>query len=234
MIDINCDMGEGMSNDALIMPYITSANIACGYHAGDEDTIRRTIALALANHVNIGAHPSFRDRVNFGRKEFHLSFTEIYDLITEQLWVIKKIGEEMGTRLHHIKPHGALYNMSAKDEGIASIIAKAITDFDAGLVVLGLSGSVSIRAAQAAGLRTRSEVFADRTYQDDGSLTSRKEPHSMIETIEDCVAHVRRMVDEGVVETVSGKRLPVLAETICVHSDGTQAVEFVKAIGTRK
>ena len=177
MIDINCDMGEGMNNDALIMPYITSANIACGYHAGDEETIRRTIALALAHHVNIGAHPSFRDRANFGRKEFHLPLTEVYDLITEQLWIIKKIVDEMGTRLHHIKPHGALYNLSAKDEGIASTIAKAITDFDAGLVVLGLSGSVSIRAARSAGLNnTRARSPPRRALRETPAARPRRDP----------------------------------------------------------
>ena len=172
-IDLNCDLGEGCANDNEIMPLISSANIACGYHAGDEHTIEQTIKSALKNNVAVGAHPSFFDKENFGRKEFLLSEDEYYKLIIEQLSIIQKIAKKCGTKLHHVKPHGALYNVSAKNKSIANIIAKAVNDFDKNLILYGLSGSYSISEAEKYKLKTASEVFADRTYQSDGSLTPR-------------------------------------------------------------
>src|SRR5258708_1504031 len=175
-IDINCDMGEGVGNDAEIMSFISSANIACGFHAGDEETMKQTIELCIENNVAIGAHPSFYDRKNFGRTDMHLSADEIYDITILQLRAIDKISNKQGEKLSHVKPHGALYNMSAKSQEIAAVIAKAVKDFDEELILFGLSGSYSIMQAKALDLKTASEAFADRTYQDDGSLTPRSQP----------------------------------------------------------
>jgi 5-oxoprolinase (ATP-hydrolysing) subunit A len=229
-ININCDMGEGTGNDAAIMPYINAVNIACGFHAGDETTMEQTVQLALQYNVAIGAHPSFFDRENFGRTQMKLPAHEIYDTVTKQLSVFDKIITRMGATMNHVKPHGALYNMSAKDIVLANIIAKAVSDFNPSLILVGLSGSHSIDEARAAGLKTANEAFADRTYQDDGSLTPRSQPGALIETVEKVVAQVEQLIQEGTVMTVSGKIIPVAAETICIHGDGKQASEFVKAI----
>ena len=228
--DINCDMGEGMDNDALLMPFISSANIACGYHAGDEFIMKHTIELALLNHVSIGAHPGFADKAGFGRKEMHLSSEEIYDLVTQQVYLLQKIALSMGTKLHHVKPHGALYNMSVKDASLAANIAKAVYDIDPNLVLLGLSGSYSIIEARNNGLRTASEVFADRTYQDDGSLTPRSEAGAMIDSVDTSIQQVYKMVKQQVVTSTSGKEIPIVAETICIHGDGENALLFAENI----
>lgn len=229
-IDLNCDMGEGMDNDAAIMPYITSANIACGFHAGNGETIRRTIDLALQYKVHIGAHPSFRDKENFGRKEMPLPLDKVYAIVIEQLIKIDLIAKEKGASLHHVKPHGALYNMAARDARLARAVAQAVQDFSDDMILYGLSGSCLISEAKAIGLPTASEVFADRTYQDDGSLTPRSQPNALIEEEEKCVQQVLQMTREGVVTTVSGKRIPVVAETICLHGDAKNAVALSKAV----
>lgn len=229
-VDINCDMGEGIGNDELIMPFITSVNIACGYHAGDAATMWQTVESAIKRNVSIGAHPSFLDRKNFGRTEMDLEMEEIYDLVTQQLIILNEITSELETKLQHVKPHGALYNMSAKDLSLANTIARAVKDFDTSLILFGLSGSHSISEAKKIGLQTVSEVFADRTYQDDGSLTPRSQPNALIEKTDKAVAQVLQMIKEGTVTTVSGKIIPIVAETICIHGDGKNAVEFAKAI----
>ena len=229
-IDINCDMGEGMGNDEAIMPFITSANIACGYHAGDEETMRKTIQLAKQHGVHIGAHPSFLDRENFGRTEINTTPGEVYQLVTAQLVLFKKIADDENAVIHHVKPHGALYNMSAKDPALAKVIAQAVKDFDETLVLFGLSGSVSITKAKAAGLKTCSEVFADRTYRDDGSLTPRSQPDALVEDEEKAVAQVLQMVQKGTVTSVSGKEVPIVAETVCIHGDGKNAVPFARRL----
>ncbi|HLY70758.1 MAG TPA: 5-oxoprolinase subunit PxpA, partial [Puia sp.] len=172
-IDLNCDLGEGSGNDAEIMPFISSANIACGYHASDEKMMFETIGLAMQNNVAIGAHPSFKDKENFGRKEYILGMDEYYELIINQLEKIRKIAVQCSARLHHVKPHGALYNLSARQQPVAAIIAKAVYDFDNKIIVYGLSQSHSVSEAEKLGLKTANEIFADRTYQDDGSLTPR-------------------------------------------------------------
>jgi UPF0271 protein len=223
-------MGEGIGNDAAIMPFISSANIACGYHAGDEQTMRQTIGLAIKNNVSIGAHPSFFDKKNFGRVEMNLRVDEIYDLVMLQLRTIDKIIKENNVRLHHVKPHGALYNMSARDPRIAQAIAQAVKDFDRQLVLFVLSGSDSRRVAEELGLRTASEVFADRTYEDDGSLTNRSQPNALIEDEAKAVKQALQMVKERTVTTVTGKTIPIVADTICIHGDGRYAVQFAKAI----
>ena len=229
-IDINCDMGEGMPTDIALLPFITSANIACGFHAGNGDTIRRTILAALRFNVHVGAHPSFRDRENFGRKEMHLSADKLYAIVIEQLIKLDLIARETGALLHHVKPHGALYTMAAKDASMARTIAQAVKDFDEGLVLYGLSGSHLISEAGALGLRTASEVFADRTYREDISLTPRSEAGALIKDEETCIRQARQMVHEGTVTTTTGKVVPITAETICIHGDGTHAVAFARAI----
>jgi 5-oxoprolinase (ATP-hydrolysing) subunit A len=229
-IDINCDMGEGVGNDEVIMPFISSANIACGYHAGNETIMKRTIELAQKNNVAIGAHPSFFDRENFGRTEMNLAAAEIYDIIILQLRLIKKIAEHQHAKLHHVKPHGALYNMSAKDPVIANAIANAVKDFDEDLILFGLSGSHSIKEAGLLKLKTASEVFADRTYQDDGTLTPRSQTNALIEDSAKSVIQALQMIKEGTVTSVNGNKISITADTICIHGDGKNAIEFAKAI----
>jgi 5-oxoprolinase (ATP-hydrolysing) subunit A len=228
--DLNCDMGEGIGNDELIMPYITSANIACGYHAGDEKIMRQTILLAKKHNVKIGAHPSFLDRGNFGRTEIKASAKEVYELVSAQIHLLQKTASENGSSLHHVKPHGALYNMAAKDKELAKAIAEAVKNADENLVLYGLSKSYLISEAIALGLHTANEVFADRTYQDDGSLTPRSKPNALIQNTDGAIQQVLMMVNEGKVRTVSGKEIAIVAETICIHGDGEHAVEFAKAI----
>lgn len=230
LININCDMGEGIGNDEALMPFITSANIACGYHAGDEETIRSTILLAKKYGVNIGVHPSFFDKENFGRTEIIGSSQQVYDLIKEQLILFKKIADECEATIHHVKPHGALYNMAARDASVANAIAQAVKDFDATLILFGLSGSVSIAEAKAIGLKTMSEVFADRTYQDDGSLTPRSQPDALIEDEEKAIQQVLQMVQTKTVTTVSGKEIAIVAETVCVHGDGKNAAGLARCL----
>jgi UPF0271 protein len=228
--DLNCDMGEGMDNDELTMPFISSANIACGYHAGDEKTIWKTIELAVKHKVVVGAHVSFLDKENFGRREMSLSTEEIYKLIEQQLIIIKEIADSFDIKINHVKPHGALYNMSARDATIAKAIAEAVKDFDSNLILFGLSGSYSINEAKAIGLKTASEVFADRTYQDDGSLTPRSQQNALIEDADNAVQQVLQMIKKGTVTSVSEKIIPIKAETICIHGDGRYAVQFAKHI----
>jgi UPF0271 protein len=224
-------MGEGIGNDELIMPFITSANIACGYHAGDEETMWQTIILAKKYNVNIGAHPSFLDKENFGRTEINLSPKEVYELLTTQIKLLQKIAVKNNAALHHVKPHGALYNMAAKDKVLAKTIADAVKDIDENLILLGLSNSFLISEAKALGLKTASEAFADRTYQDDGSLTPRSQPNALIQNVDEAIQQILMML-KGKVKTVSGKKIPIVAETICIHGDGKNAVEFAKAIKT--
>jgi len=229
-LDINCDMGEGIGNDEAIMPFVNSANIACGFHAGNGSTIRQTIQLALKHGVNIGAHPSFRDKENFGRKEMHLNADKVYALVLEQLIKIDLIAKEEGASLHHVKPHGALYNMAARDGQLSKTIAQAVMDFNENLILYGLSGSLLIREGKLMGLNTANEVFADRTYQDDGNLTSRSQMHALIENEEECIRQVMQMIQEGTVSTVSGKIIPIVADTICIHGDGKFALTFARKI----
>ncbi|MES2327976.1 MAG: 5-oxoprolinase subunit PxpA [Bacteroidota bacterium] len=229
-IDLNCDMAEGLPNDALLMPWISSANIACGYHAGDEETMKRTVAHALQYGVAIGAHPGFADKANFGRTEMQLPLQEVYELVSEQIFMLQKIINEHGAKLHHVKPHGALYNMAAKDSELAAIIARAVYDIDQHLLLYGLSSSHSISEAKKIGLTTASEVFADRTYQDNGGLTPRTQPNALIETEEASLQQVLQMIEQKTVTSIHGKKVPITAETICLHGDGAHAVAFAKHI----
>lgn len=229
-IDLNCDLGEGFPNDAALMPLISSANIACGFHAGDTETMRRTINMAVEHGVAIGAHPGFADKENFGRKEQQLSQQAYYDLVLTQLEAIDTLVRAAGGSLHHVKPHGALYNMAARDQELAYIIAHAVLDFNPALMVYGLSGSHSIRQAAGLGLKTASEVFADRSYQPNGMLTPRSQPGALIPDAASCIEQVLQMVRTGQVRATDGSLVSIQAETVCLHGDGDHAVEFAREL----
>ena len=229
-VDLNCDIGEGCGNDAELMRHITSANIACGFHAGDEATMRRTVELALENGVAIGAHPGYRDRENFGRTEMALSFGEIYDDVIEQILALRNMCNTLGGRLHHLKPHGALYNQAARDPEIARAIAEAIVAIDNTLILYGLSGSHLISVAEKLGLKTASEVFADRTYRNDGNLTPRSQPGALITETERSLTQVLDVVRYGRVRSIDAIMVPIKAETICIHGDGENASRFASEI----
>lgn len=229
-IDINCDIGEGTGNDEAIMPFISSASIACGYHAGDEETMKRTVELALEYKVAVGAHPSFLDRENFGRTDIRLPLSEVYDIVTRQMQLLDGIAKTFGVKLHHVKPHGALYNMASRAKPLAAVIALAVKDFDEELKLYGLSNSHLISEAKKIGLKAVNEVFADRAYQDNGRLVSRSKPGALINDTAEVVQRVLQMIRKGTVTALSGKVIPVVAETVCIHGDGEHAVDFAKAI----
>ncbi len=229
-IDLNCDLGEGFPNDALLYPYISSANIACGYHAGDLDSITKSIDFCIANDVAIGAHPGFNDRENFGRKEIQLSAERLQDLVMHEILVVRFSAMKMGQQLHHVKLHGAMYNMAARDKAMALTVADAIYRVDPKLMVYGLSGSYLISEAKALGLSTCSEVFADRTYQTDGSLTPRNQTNALITSSEITVKQVMQMVLQQTVTCVDGTVIPIVAETICLHGDSAHSVAFAQQI----
>lgn len=231
-IDINCDLGEGFANDAALMKFISSANIACGYHAGNIDTIKATIELCLKNRVAIGAHPGFHDQANFGRTEMQLSDCELYDLVAEQITLMQDTCKAMGVSLHHVKPHGALYNMAAKNATMSYIIAGVIKELDPQLILYGLSNSYMISEAEALHIKTASEVFADRTYDAEGHLTPRAQPNAMIHSREGALAQVLNMIQHKRVIATDGTVVPILAETICIHGDGDHAVSFATSIYT--
>jgi UPF0271 protein len=234
-IDLNCDMGESrdciiVGEDSLVMPFVSSANIACGFHGGDPMVMQATVDLALKHGVAIGAHPSFYDLEGFGRNNMDLSPEEIYDLVLYQVAALKGMAEVYGGRLHHVKPHGALYNMAAKSAPYAEAIASAIKDLDPAIILYGLSGSELIAAGEAAGLQTCSEVFADRTYQDDGSLTPRSMPGALIEDPSKAIEQVMMMVNEGKVKTITGGWIDIIAETVCIHGDHQGSAVFAEAL----
>lgn len=229
-IDINCDLGEGKPNDASLMPCISSANICCGYHAGDEKTTRATIRLALKNKVAVGVHPGFADKVNFGRVELMLAPHEYYALVMEQLIAFKDMATEEGATVHHVKAHGALYNLAAKNIMVAEELAKAVYDFDPHLIFYGLSNSPMLRVAEATGLKIASEVFADRTYQDDGSLTPRIKKNAMITDPVVAARQAMLMASEQRVISANGESIHVKADTICIHGDAPNAHTIAKAI----
>lgn len=234
-IDLNCDMGESfgtniIGNDEGIMPYLSSANIACGFHGGTPSVMHHTVKLAMKHGIAIGAHPSFPDLEGFGRREMSLDATEVYDLVIYQVSALSGIVKVYGGQMHHVKPHGALYNMAARDPVMAMAIANAVADMNASLILYGLSGSELIKAGKACGLRTCSEVFADRHYQDDGSLTPRTKPHALITSTSIAVTQVLKMVKENMVISDQGNPVSIEAETICIHGDGVHAVHFAKEI----
>lgn len=231
-------MGEAfgnypMPNDILLLDYISSANIACGFHAGDPAVMQETVSLAIAKGVAIGAHPGLPDLQGFGRREMNISPKEAYQLTLYQIGALAAFVKAAGAKLNHVKPHGALYNMAAKNAQLAEAIASAIHDFDAALILYALAGSEMIKAGAQIGLKTAAEVFADRTYQDDGSLTPRSQPNALITDDELAIAQVMMMVNEQKVISTNHQSIPLKADTLCLHGDGEHAVSFAKKISQK-
>jgi 5-oxoprolinase (ATP-hydrolysing) subunit A len=237
-VDLNCDVGEsfgvyGFGHDEELLNYVTSANVACGFHAGDPATMRQTVRLALDRGVVVGAHPGLPDLVGFGRRNLDISPQEAYDLVVYQVGALWAFIRTEGGVLHHVKPHGALYNMAAGSAPLAQTLATAVWRVDPQLLLIGLSGSELVRAGEARGLRTVSEVFADRTYQQDGALTSRQRPDALITDPEQAARQVIRMIREGCVRSQQGRDVPVRAETVCLHGDSPQAPVFARQLRAR-
>jgi UPF0271 protein len=227
-------MGESygawkMGADAEVMPFITSANIACGFHAGDPATIRKTVRLAVDHGVAIGAHPSLPDLMGFGRRVMRISPQEMYDLVIYQAGAVEAFVRAAGAKLHHVKCHGALYNMAANDEALSDAMARAAKDLG-GVLLYALAGSAMMACAAKRGVRAVGEAFADRGYQDDGTLAPRNVPGGMIEDETKSVAQALAMVRDGHVTSLSGKRVPVAPATLCLHGDQPGAVAFAKAL----
>ncbi|MBP3041163.1 LamB/YcsF family protein [Bacillaceae bacterium Marseille-Q3522] len=235
IIDINCDMGESfgaytLGQDSDILKYVTSANIACGFHAGDPATMRKTVRLALKNNVGIGAHPGLPDLIGFGRRNIDISPEEAYDIVVYQIGALCGFVKAEGGKLQHVKAHGALYNMAAKNAVLAEAIAKAVYQIDPELILFGLANSELVKAGEKIGLRTASEVFADRTYQQDGSLTPRRQPDAMITDSKLAVDQVIRMVKEKKILTRQNIDITIAADTVCIHGDGPHALDFAATI----
>jgi UPF0271 protein len=234
-VDLNCDMGESygaftLGSDELILPFVTSANIACAFHAGDPAVMKKTVRHALANGVAIGAHPGLPDLQGFGRREMAISPEEAYDMVVYQIGALAAFVKSEGGILHHVKPHGALYNMAAVNSELASAIAEAVYKIDSGLILYGLSGSELVAAGLKTGLKVANEVFADRTYQQDGTLTPRKLADAMVTDDQIAISRVLRMVKEGKVTAQQGVDIDIKADTICIHGDGKHAVVFAEKI----
>ena len=229
-IDLNADVGEGYGQDAALMPLISSANIACGVHAGDVDSMRQTVMLALEHGVAVGAHPSFPDREHFGRQEMQLSARDLHECIVAQIESLAEVAATAGTRLHHVKPHGALYNMAARDQELAAIVAQAVHSVDPTLMMFGLCGSVMLTVAERLGVRAVGEAFADRAYRPDGTLQPRSEPGSVIENADVVVGRAVEMAGNGSVTAVDGSRIAIRAETICLHGDTPGASVLARRI----
>jgi len=235
IIDINCDMGESygawtMGNDAAVMPFVTSANIACGFHGGDPATIRKTIALAVEAKVAVGAHPSLPDLMGFGRRTMTISAQEMYDLVLYQAGAVSAFARAAGVPLHHVKCHGALYNMAATDEALSTAMARAVKDLGGHVLLYALAGSKMVTAARQLGLDVVQEVFADRAYEDNGTLRHRSLPGAMIEDEATAVARAIAMVQHGQVQSHGGKPIAVSAGTVCLHGDQPGALQFATAL----
>lgn len=229
-IDLNCDLGEGYPHDADLMKYISSANIACGGHYGDRDSMKRTIDLAIDNGVAIGAHPSYPDRENFGRRSTSIGFSQLSDSITSQIDSLRRIARECGSDIIHIKPHGALYNDSANDGELAAMLAECIANYDSSLALFGLANSVSLQEGERFGLRVCGEAFADRTYDADGKLTPRSEPNAFVDNSEIALGNILQLIEHNILTATTGESLICRAETICIHGDGPNAVEFASRL----
>ncbi|WP_085829115.1 LamB/YcsF family protein [Clostridium massiliodielmoense] len=234
-IDLNCDMGESfgaytIGNDKQILKYITSANIACGFHAGDADVMSETVKMALENNVSIGAHVGFNDLIGFGRRKIDISPREVYNITVYQLGALYGFVHANGGSIKHLKPHGALYNMAAVDEKLAEATAEAVYDFNPEITLFGLAGSKLVEMGEKIGLKVANEVFADRTYTEKGTLTPRRERNALINNIEESINQVINMVKEKKVITLSGKEIRINADTICIHGDGENALSFARNI----
>jgi 5-oxoprolinase (ATP-hydrolysing) subunit A len=234
-VDLNCDLGESFGRYKLgeqqdILKYVTSANIACGFHAGDPTVMRETVKLAIENGVKIGAHPGLPDLNGFGRRDMDITAQEGYDMVVYQIGALQGFLTRYNETMQHVKPHGALYQMASRDGELAEAIAQAVYDISPSLVLFGLSGSELTKAGEKIGLRTAHEVFADRTYQADGSLTSRSQTDALITDQEHAVAQVLKMVTEGRVNSQQNTEVSLQADTICIHGDGAHALDFAKYI----
>ena len=229
-IDLNADLGEGCDNDEALLALVSSANIACGWHAGDAKTMRQCVRWALQNGVAIGAHPSFPDRENFGRSEMNLPADEVIAGMLYQIGALAAIVKAEGGRLAHVKPHGALYNQAVKDPVLADALCEAVKRFDPSLKFFGLAGSGMIEAATRAGLQPVEEVFADRAYNADGSLVSRRLPGALIESDAEAIAQTLSLVRDHRVTAVDGSTVSVNAQSVCLHGDGAHALEFAQRI----
>lgn len=237
-VDLNADLGESfgtykIGQDDLILPLISSANVACGFHAADPVVMNETVRMLKQESVGLGAHPGFPDLMGFGRRNMSVSPNEAKAYLLYQLGALSAFAKVHGVRLQHVKPHGALYNMAATDYQLAYALADAVAEFDNQLIFLGLAGSDMIKAAQDCGLRVASEVFADRAYTDEGLLVNRQLPGAMIHDPELAIQRVIQMVKEGTVTSINGNVIPLKADSICVHGDGPQALKFVSAICQR-
>lgn len=234
-VDVNCDMGESfgpyqLGNDAAILDFVSSANIACGFHAGDPATMRKTVKLAMEKGIAIGAHPGLPDLVGFGRRNMDISAQEAYDMVVYQIGALQAFVQAEGGVMQHVKPHGALYNMAATQTPLAEAIAEAVYQVNPELILFGLAGSELTRAGDKIGLRTAHEVFADRTYQQDGTLTPRTQPNALITDQAQSLSQVVRMVKEGLVRSQQGVDVAIQADTVCIHGDGPHALDFARSI----
>lgn len=234
-VDLNADLGESfgaytIGMDADVLTYITSANVACGFHAGDPLVMEKTVKLAAERGTAVGAHPGYPDLMGFGRRNLKVKPEEAKAYIKYQVGALMAFTKAQGIKMQHVKPHGAFYNMAAVDEKLATAICEGIYEVDPSLILLGLAGSAHIRAAKAVGLRAASEVFADRAYMEDGTLVPRTMPGAMVHDRELAIARTVRMVKEGCVEAITGKIIPIQADSICVHGDNPDAIGFVNKI----
>jgi UPF0271 protein len=229
-VDLNCDLGEGGPNDAALLGCVTSANIACGVHAGSAEIMRRTMELAAAAGVGIGAHPGLADPAGMGRREVPLTAGEAFDLVTGQVGAMAAVATALGLGLRHVKPHGALYNQAARDPALAEAVAKAVRAVDPRLILFALAGSCQVEAALAAGLRVAREAFADRRYRADGTLVPRTRPGAVIDDPAQVAAQALRLVKEHKLTTIDGAELTVHADTLCVHGDSPNALGLLRAL----
>lgn len=229
-IDINCDLGEGLPNDAELMQHISSCNIACGGHAGTPKTISKTIALAVKNNVKIGGHPSFPDKENFGRKLLKISSEELQKSIENQLTIFIEQLKLQNAKLHHIKPHGALYNASAKDKNIAEVVIKAVKNIAENAFLYVPLNSETAKLAQKNGIKIKYETFIDRNYNENGSLVSRTEKNAVITEKNQALQHLKLMIEKQQIQTISGKKIATKADTFCIHGDNKNAVELLQHI----
>ncbi len=234
-VDLNCDLGESFGNyklglDEEVIKFISSANVACGFHASDPLVMAKTVKIAKDAGVAVGAHPGFPDLTGFGRRNMNVLPAELKAMVQYQIGALKAFCDSNKIKMQHVKPHGAMYNMAAKDEKLAIAIAEGIAEVDDSLILLGLSGSEMLKAAEKMGLKSKKEVFADRAYEEDGTLVARTKPGSMITDENLAIERVLQMIKKGSVKAVTGKEIPIEADSICVHGDSPKALDFVKKI----
>jgi UPF0271 protein len=234
-VDLNCDLGESfgayeIGKDKDIIPLISSANVACGFHAGDPSVMSNTVALCKANRVSVGAHPGYPDLQGFGRRNMNVSPADVKAMMTYQVGALDAFCRSQGVSLRHVKPHGALYNMAAKDKSLAKAICEAIYEYDKKLILMGLSGSCMLTEAEAMGLPYAAEVFADRAYEDDGSLVARTKPGAMITDENEAVERLVGMIKDKRVRSINGNWIELCPHSVCVHGDSDKALLFVKKI----